>query len=74
MGAEKYGEWNWQKGLKDPEYVAQFKAHLMAHMVDYLEKGCVEDDNLAAIAWGSFALMECERVQREEEASSRCVR
>lgn len=66
MGAEKYGEWNWQKGLQDPEYIAQFKAHLFAHVVDYLEHACAEDDNLAAIAWGAFALMECERVQREQ--------
>lgn len=65
MGAEKYGEWNWQKGLKDPEYIAQFKAHLFAHLVDYLENGCEVDDNLAGIAWGAFALMECERVAKE---------
>lgn len=66
-GAERYGEGNWKKGLKDPEYIAQFKAHMLAHIVDYLENGCKDDDNLAAVAWGAFALMEVERVQREEE-------
>lgn len=66
MGAEKYGEWNWQKGLRDPQYIAQFKAHMFAHLVNYLERGCSDDDNLAAIAWGAFALMECERFARED--------
>lgn len=60
MGAAKYGEYNWQKGLADREYVAQFKAHLFAHMLDFMEDGCEKDDNLAAIAWGAMALMEVE--------------
>ena len=60
LGAERYGDWNWQKGLKDAEYVNQFKAHLLAHWVAYLRDGCTKDDNLAAIAWGAFALMEAE--------------
>jgi hypothetical protein len=60
MGARKYGEHNWQKGLADPEYVAQFKAHMAAHMMNFFEEGCEKDDNLAAIAWGAMALMEVE--------------
>jgi len=60
LGAERYGDWNWQKGLQDTEYVNQFKAHLLAHWVAYLRDGCTKDDNLAAIAWGAFALMEAE--------------
>lgn len=60
MGAAKYGEGNWTKGLADPEYVAQFRCHMIAHMWKYLDDGCKLDDNLAAIAWGAFALMEVE--------------
>jgi hypothetical protein len=61
LGASKYGEYNWQKGLKDPEYIKQFKCHLAAHLFDYFENGCSKDDNLAAIVWGCFALMEVEK-------------
>lgn len=60
MGAAKYGEFNWIKGLQDREFVNQFKAHLIEHVWAFLKDGCVLDDNLAAIAWGAFALMEVE--------------
>lgn len=60
MGAKKYGEFNWQKGLEDKEFVNQFKAHLIEHVWAFLRDGCTLDDNLAAIAWGAFALMEVE--------------
>lgn len=67
MGAEKYGDENWKKGLLDPEYVKQFEAHLIEHWVRWKLDGCKKDDNLAAMAWGCFALMEAEEAQKENK-------
>src|ERR1700719_4656443 len=60
MGAEKHGENNWRKGVRDPEFIQQCKNHLIDHMWLYLQQGNINDDNLAAVAWGAFALMEIE--------------
>lgn len=60
VGAVRYGDNNWKNGANDAEYIAQAKAHLIQHVWDYLETGNATDDNLAAIAWGAFALMEFE--------------
>lgn len=65
-GAVKYGEWNWQKGLRDKPYIAQFKAHIIEHWLEFMEHGNEKDDNLAGMAWGIAALMEVERVGREK--------
>lgn len=67
LGAAKYGEYNWQKGLLDKEYVDQFKCHLIEHFYKYITEGCSKDDNLAAVAWGAFALMEAEKKAKEFE-------
>lgn len=61
MGAAKYGEWNWEKGLTDPEFLKQAKCHMVAHMWEYFAAGNEADDNLAAIAWGCMTLMEAEK-------------
>jgi hypothetical protein len=71
LGLKKYGANNWKLGLRDPEYVEQFKDHIVEHLWNYFEKGCSEDDNLAAIAWGVFALMEAERVAAEDAAKQK---
>jgi hypothetical protein len=52
-GAVKYGEHNWQKGFK---WSVVFN-HMMEHMMKFQNGEFPEDDHLAAIAWGAFALM-----------------
>lgn len=53
MGADKYGEYNWQKGMP----LGVVINHLQNHLEKFKLEGCIDDDNLAAIAWGAFALM-----------------
>lgn len=52
-GADKYGENNWQKGFK----WSVVYNHLMEHLMKFKNGENPEDDHLAAIAWGCFALM-----------------
>lgn len=68
LGSIKYSEGdgsNWKKGLLDPEFVKQFEAHMIEHWIAWKIDGCKKDDNLAAMAWGCFALMEAEEAEKE---------
>jgi len=69
LGMKKYKRNNWRLGLKDPEYIEQFKNHINEHLLEYFESGNAFDDNLAAIVWGCFALMEAEEVADRELAA-----
>lgn len=59
MGAERYGEYNWQKGLP----ISDTLNHVIDHLLRYKEQlnspnvPFDPDDDLAAAAWGVFALM-----------------
>jgi hypothetical protein len=67
LGCQKYGEEKyWKRGLRDREYLEERKNHLVEHLFEYLERGNQYDDNLAAIAWGCFCLMEAEKVAAED--------
>jgi hypothetical protein len=66
LGCQKYGEGNWKRGLRNPEFIEERKNHLVEHLFEYLERGNKYDDNLAAIAWGAFCLMEAEKVAAED--------
>lgn len=68
LGLKKYTRNNWKLGLRDPVYIEQFVNHMIEHIFDYVENGCEKDDNLAAIAWGAFALMEAEKIAVEDAA------
>lgn len=61
LGLEKYTRDNWRKGLQDPAYIDQAKCHLMEHVLNYMETGCTQDDELAAAVWNAFFLMEAEK-------------
>ena len=61
LGLQKYTRDNWRKGLNDAEFIDQAKCHVMEHLLDYMEEGNTKDDNLAAIVWGCFTLMEAEK-------------
>jgi hypothetical protein len=56
---------NWREGLDDPHYIMDRLNHMMQHMVDFLDTGNQNDDNLAAIAWSAGFLMEAERLNPE---------
>lgn len=51
-GAEKYGEFNWQKG----QPVSRYYASLFRHMQQWAE-GDATEDHLAAVAWNAFAII-----------------
>ena len=56
LGAKKYADYNWCKGIP----VAERLNHLINHLISYLESGNESDDNMAAIAWNAFAIMHYE--------------
>lgn len=65
---------NWRIGLDDPLYVMDRLNHMFEHMMDFLEYGNVQDDNLAAIVWSCAFLMEAERHNPEvlEQVIGQC--
>jgi hypothetical protein len=54
-GANKYGENNWRLGLPNSNLIN----HAFRHLVLYIS-GDREEDHLAKVAWGVFAVMENE--------------
>ena len=56
---------NWREGLDDPQYIVDRLNHMFQHMVDFIDKGDEEDDNLAGVVWGAAFLMEVERMHPE---------
>ena len=60
LGAAKYVRDNWKKSLNDPKWVEQLRDHMADHMFKYFNHIEPDDDHLAAIAWGAFALMEAD--------------
>ena len=55
----------WREGLDDPQYIVDRLNHMFQHMVDFIDKGDEEDDNLAGVVWGAAFLMEVERMHPE---------
>lgn len=52
LGAKKYGDFNWVKGMPFSRYTASMFRHLLLYMArDETE------DHLAAIAWNAMAIM-----------------
>jgi hypothetical protein len=58
LGAERYGDHNYLKGMEASNVIN----HLMAHLEKF-RAGRRDDDNLAAIAWGAFTLMHYEETR-----------
>lgn len=58
LGAKKYDDHNWRKGMPHSDLLN----HLMRHANLY-NSGDRSDDHLAAVAWGAFALMHFEEVR-----------
>jgi len=62
IGATKYGDYNWLKGMRWSRVIAAAQRHLNA----WLQGRTVDPDDgqhpLASVAWCMFALMEYERL------------
>ena len=52
LGANKYGDRNWEKGMPFSRYTASMFRHVIAWM-----KGDKSEDHLSAIAWNSLAII-----------------
>jgi hypothetical protein len=57
LGAELYGEYNWQKGLPAGDTINHVIEHLLIWQENLKEGIEYSEDDLAAAAWGCFALM-----------------
>lgn len=53
---------NWRVGLTDPFYIKDRLNHIFLHLIEFLDNGDDNDDNLAGIVWNCGFLMEVERV------------
>lgn len=42
-GAGKHGEWNWEKGAEDPEWIRDRKNHAIKHMRRYINGRLPQD-------------------------------
>lgn len=67
LGCERYGEGNWKRGLDNQEFLDERKNLLVEHVFEYLEHGNTKDDNLAAIVWACFTLMESEKPKEAKQ-------
>lgn len=61
-GGIKYGIVQWRQGINDAEYVADRFNHLWEHLLDFMERGNVNDDNIGGMLWALDALSEVERL------------
>jgi len=52
LGANKYGDRNWEKGMPFSRYTASMFRHVIAWM-----KGDKSEDHLSAIAWNSLVII-----------------
>jgi hypothetical protein len=55
LGAANYGPENWRHGFPYSDVINHLQNHL-----ELFKEGDTSDDNLAAIAWGAFTLMDFE--------------
>jgi len=62
VGGEKYGSVQWRQGINDAEYVADRFNHLVEHLLNFMESGNDQDDNLGGMLWALNCLSEVERL------------
>jgi hypothetical protein len=65
LGAKKYGDGNYLKGIPFHNVLR----HALQHLYRWMENGGRDDDDLAAAAWNIFTLMHYEETQRIELAT-----
>jgi hypothetical protein len=59
LGAEKYAERNWEKGIPNSRCIASLHRHLMKY-----QQGMRDEDHLAAIVFNAQAIMHNEEMIR----------
>ena len=57
MGAEKYGEHNWSKGMPFSRCVASLRRHMMRY-----QQGLRDEDHLSAIMFNAMAIIHYEEM------------
>lgn len=62
LGAGIHGAHNWKQG--GPEFVAETRRHMVAHLLNYLE-GDTSDDHLGALLCNGFFLAHFESKQEK---------
>lgn len=62
VGALKHGIVNWRSGINDAEFVADRFNHLVNHLLNFVEKGNRDDDEIGGMLWALDALSEVERL------------
>lgn len=63
IGARKYDDWNWLKGMKWSRVYGALMRHLMAWVQGEQFDQDDGQEHLASIAWCAFTLMEYERLE-----------
>ena len=61
LGARKYADRNWEKGIPFSRYIDSAKRHL-----DKFVMGMEDEDHLAAAAWNIFAIMHHQELGQAE--------
>lgn len=61
IGAVKRGDRNWEKGMPSEEILNHMERHLVL-----FKQGDRETDHMAALAWGAFAIMHFEELEKKE--------
>lgn len=61
LGARKYADRNWEKGMPFSRYIDSAKRHL-----DKFIMGKEDEDHLAAVAWNVFAIMHHQELNQIE--------
>lgn len=52
LGAQKYNDRNWEKGMN----ISRYSDAAFRHLLKYIA-GCDDEDHLAAVAWNVMAIM-----------------
>ena len=63
IGAKKYDDWNWRKGMSWSRVYGALMRHLIAWQQGETYDRDDGQEHLAAVAWCAFTLMEYERLE-----------
>lgn len=61
LGAQKYADRNWEKGIPFSRYVDSAKRHLNKYVM-----GMEDEDHLAAAAWNIFAILHHQELNQND--------
>ena len=61
LGAQKYADRNWEKGMPFSRYVDSAKRHLNKYVM-----GMEDEDHLAAAAWNIFAILHHQELNQND--------